>query len=50
MPPKIMRKLLRDSIEKLLPENALEIARVAEESERSLLSIMAGAVEERTKG
>ena len=45
MPSRIMRRLLRENVEDLLPEGALEVARVAEESERSLLSIMAGAVE-----
>ena len=41
MPAKIMRKLLRDSVEAFLPDGALEIARVAEESERAGLRALA---------
>jgi hypothetical protein len=37
MPARIMRALLRASIEALLPANALAVARAAEESERSFL-------------
>ena len=37
MPAGIMRSLLREAIEALLPDNALAAARAAEESERSLL-------------
>jgi hypothetical protein len=46
MPAATMRRILRDSIEALLPENALKVARAAEESERSLLSIVAQQIEE----
>lgn len=41
MPAKTMRKLLRDSVEAFLPDGALEIARVAEESERAGLRALA---------
>lgn len=41
MPAGIMRKLLRDEIECLLPPNALAIARAAEESEQLLLGKLA---------
>ena len=37
MPAAILRGLLRDRIESLLPENALDVARVAEASERAHL-------------
>lgn len=37
MPAAIMRQLLRDEVEALLPPDALRIAKVAEESERDLL-------------
>ncbi len=38
MPAALLRRLLRSEIEALLPPRALEIARVAEESERSILA------------
>ena len=41
MPAAILRGLLRDRIESLLPENALDVARVAEASERAHLVRMA---------
>lgn len=41
MPASILRGLLRDRIESLLPENALDVARVAEASERAHLVRMA---------
>ena len=41
MPARIMRKLLRDSVEVFLPDGALDIARVAEESERAGLRALA---------
>ena len=41
MPAKIMRKLLRDSVEAFLPDGALEIARVAEKSEQEGLRALA---------
>ncbi len=34
MPASVLRTILRDRIEALLPERALEIARVSEDSER----------------
>jgi hypothetical protein len=45
MPAKIMRRLLRDSIEAFLPDGALEIAKVAEKSERAGLLVLAAALE-----
>ncbi|CAA9892674.1 conserved hypothetical protein [Candidatus Methylobacter favarea] len=42
MPAHCLRALLRDSIESLLPENALAVAKVAEESERKGLRALAG--------
>lgn len=44
MPAHILRRLLRDRIEGLLPENALAIAKVAEQSERRVLEAWAGGV------
>ena len=41
MPAKILRAILRDKIEALLPENALAVAKVAEQSERQSLGLMA---------
>jgi hypothetical protein len=41
MPAKILRAILRDRIEALLPANALAVARVAEHSERDHLARMA---------
>jgi hypothetical protein len=41
MPAAVMRQLLRDHIEALLPEKALEVARAAEESEQALLGALA---------
>ncbi len=40
MPAKILRGILRDRVEKLLPEHALEVAKVAEQSEREHLAYM----------
>ena len=40
MPAKILRVILRDKIEALLPENALAVAKVAEQSERYALGLM----------
>ena len=37
MPARIMRQLLRDEIEALLPRRALEVAKAAEQSEREHL-------------
>jgi hypothetical protein len=42
MPAEIMRGLLRDAIESLLPVNALRVAKVAEESEKAHLAYIAG--------
>jgi hypothetical protein len=41
MPAATMRKLLRETVEAFLPDGALEIARVAEESERAGLRALA---------
>ena len=41
MPPPLLRDLLRDSIEALLPPEALQAAKVAEESERAVLMQLA---------
>ena len=41
MPASILRAILRDRIEALLPENALKIARVNEDSERRHIERMA---------
>ena len=37
MPAKVLRKLLRDEVEALLPSNALAVTQAAEESERAFL-------------
>jgi hypothetical protein len=44
MPAHILRRLLRDEIEKMLPPGALAVARAAEDSERSFLADLASAV------
>lgn len=41
MPAKILRAILRDKVEELLPHNALAVARVAEQAEREHLTRMA---------
>ena len=41
LPAKILRGILRDKVEALLPANALAVAKVAEESEREHLTRMA---------
>ena len=41
MPAKILRSILRDKVEALLPANALAVAKVAEQSEREHLTRMA---------
>jgi hypothetical protein len=45
MPANIMRDLIRDHIEVMLPERALEVARIAEQSERQHLIEMANLFE-----
>jgi hypothetical protein len=40
MPAKILRSLLRVNVESLLPENALAVSKVAEQSERQQLKLM----------
>lgn len=45
LPAGILRRLLRAEVEALLPANALRVARVAEESERSYLVDLAAAVQ-----
>jgi len=47
MPAAMLRQLLRDKIELFLPENALHAARVAEESERRGLRLLANTLEAR---
>jgi len=47
MPARTLRRLLRDRIEELLPERALEVARVAEQSEREGLRALAAIYEAR---
>jgi hypothetical protein len=42
MPAHILRGLLRDAIEDLLPDDALEVARAAEDSERSMIGGLVG--------
>lgn len=41
MPAKILREIMRDKVEVLLPRGALEVAKVAEQSEREHLSRLA---------
>jgi hypothetical protein len=41
MPAHLLRALLRDSVEELLPEHALEVAKIAEASERQHIHRMA---------
>lgn len=45
MPANILRDLLREEIEQHLPEQALHVAKVAEESERSFLKAIAKQIE-----
>lgn len=45
MPARDLRALLRDNVEALLPENALDVAKVAEQSERQHLNNMAAMFE-----
>lgn len=45
LPAKILRKILKDEIEALLPEQALHVAKVAEESEKSHLAVIATLLE-----
>lgn len=49
LPAEILRGLLRAEIEVLLPQGALAVAKVAEESERQYLELLAKCVE-RTRG
>ncbi|HEY4846722.1 MAG TPA: hypothetical protein VIH87_02735 [Methylocella sp.] len=46
MPAEILLRLLREKIESFMPENALRIAKAAEDSEKQLLRIFARAFEE----
>lgn len=41
MPARILRKILRDEIEALLPKNAISVTKIAEESEREWMRKMA---------
>lgn len=45
LPASILRRLLRDEVEALLPEGALQVAKVAEQSEREGLLALAEAME-----
>lgn len=47
MPAHILRRLLREAVEALLPQNALRVARVAEESERLRLIDLADMADSR---
>lgn len=47
MPAKAMRELVRSHVEALLPEHALEIAKLAEAEERKGLKLWAGIMERR---
>lgn len=46
MPAHILRNILRVEIESLLPENALAVAKVAEESEHETLNLLANMAEQ----
>jgi hypothetical protein len=46
MPAQVLRSLLRDCIEQLLPPGALAVAKVAEQSEREHLERMANLLSE----
>jgi hypothetical protein len=46
MPAALMHRLLREKVDEFLPTNALNVAKVAEESERAGLLALAQAVEE----
>jgi hypothetical protein len=50
MPAVVMRRLLRERVEALLPARALEVSKVAEENERSYLKMLAAAMDEQTAG
>jgi hypothetical protein len=50
MPAAVMRQLLRDHVEQLLPQDALAVARVAEADERRLLNRLAGLLRESSEG
>lgn len=45
MPARVLRGLLREAVESYLPVRALEVAKVAEDSERSFLLSLADAIE-----
>ena len=47
MPAGTLRQLLREQIESLLPGRALEVAKIAEESERAYLNLLAKRAERR---
>ena len=46
MPAQVMREILRERIEALLPANALAVAKAAEESERDILRLLAQRADE----
>ena len=45
MPARFLREILRGKVEVLLPEHALDVAKVAEESEREHLAYMSNISE-----
>ena len=45
MPAKILRQIIRDEVESFLPENALAVAKVAEDSEREGLRMIAARLD-----
>jgi hypothetical protein len=50
LPVPVLLRLLREKIESFMPENALRVAKAAEESEKQLLWIFARALEEGGRG
>ena len=50
MPARVLRGVLRDKVEVLLPEHALDVAKVAEESEREHLAYMSNISEVLRRG
>lgn len=50
MPARILRGILRDKVEVLLPPHALEVAKVAEQSEREHLAFMAATYRKTQEG
>jgi hypothetical protein len=48
MPANMMRRILRDAVEALLPADALRVAKVAEQSEKAFLGSIADILDKRT--